>query len=324
LLKQELETLRHQADHYLFHEHLEEVNDPMYFHQFAERGLAKGLQYLGEARVGTMVLSNFGPDIEKTLRMLATDQIQVEQYMDFLRNRMFRETLLVHQKVQPNWQVQPEVIRRFYIVSSAVPAAEGAIDLNDGQNTSYRSPSGMSMATNQPLLKAAMVVMRESYPVPIPFDELRAKSRELLGGGASTEQVQKDQQMLALGLLNCYMGSDLVEFHSYLPSFIRTVSEKPITTKLARLQAVQQAMVTNRRHEVVRLNDLDKQLLPLLDGEHDKAAMIEKLVEVTLKGGLSVQQDNEPLTDPDKVRAALTGVMEPSLAGLARHALLIG
>ena len=37
LLKQELETLKHQADHYLYHEHLEENNEPLYFHQFASR-----------------------------------------------------------------------------------------------------------------------------------------------------------------------------------------------------------------------------------------------------------------------------------------------
>jgi SAM-dependent methyltransferase len=35
LLQQELSTLRNQADHYLVHEHLEEVNAPLYFHQFA-------------------------------------------------------------------------------------------------------------------------------------------------------------------------------------------------------------------------------------------------------------------------------------------------
>jgi len=323
LLKQELETLRHQADHYLFHEHLEEVNEPVYFYQFAERAMAKGLQYLGEARVGTMVLSNFGPDIEKTLRMLATDQIQVEQYMDFLRNRMFRETLLVHNKVQPNWAVQPEVLRRFLVGSPAVPVTE-PVDLNDNQNTSFKSPSGMSMATNQPLLKAAMSVMRERWPIAMPFDELRAKSRELLGGTPSTETVQKDQSMLALGLLNCYMGSDLVEFHTYQQSFTKTVSEMPITTKIARMQAPNSQMVTNRRHEVVRLNDLDRQLLPLCDGEHTRDMMVEKLLKVTLDGALNVQQDNQSLTDPEKIRTALKGVLEPSLAGLGRHALLIG
>ena len=52
LLKSELESVRRQADHYLFHEHLEEVNDPLYFHQFVAMAKAHGLRYLGEARVG--------------------------------------------------------------------------------------------------------------------------------------------------------------------------------------------------------------------------------------------------------------------------------
>ena len=74
LLKTELETVQKQADHYLYHEHLEENNDPLYFHQFADKARARGLKYLGESRVGTMVTGNFGPEVEKTLRKLATDR----------------------------------------------------------------------------------------------------------------------------------------------------------------------------------------------------------------------------------------------------------
>src|SRR5207248_7297064 len=37
LLRSELEGVRTRADHYLYHEHLEAVNDPLYFHQFAEQ-----------------------------------------------------------------------------------------------------------------------------------------------------------------------------------------------------------------------------------------------------------------------------------------------
>ena len=326
------ETLRNQSDHYLFHEHLEEVNDPIYFHQFAERAAAKGLQYLGEARVGTMVLSNFGPDIEKTLRMLATDQIQVEQYMDFLRNRMFRETLLCLNKVQPNWSIQPEVMRRFDIASPAVPVgADGKprtepVNLADAsENVSYRSPSGMSMATTQPLLKAAMKVLRELWPGTIPFDELRVKAREALGGPEpSTQTIAQDQQMLALGLLNCFMGSDLIELHTYPPRFSRAVAERPLASPVARLQAPQSSMVTNRRHEVVRLTDLERQLLPLLDGTRGRAELLDKMLEVTLAGALSVQQEGRPLTEPDKIRAALETVLTPTLERIANHALLIG
>ena len=47
-------------------------------------------------------------NIEKTLKILATDQIQAEQYMDFLRNRMFRQTLLCHEGVALSIGVTPD------------------------------------------------------------------------------------------------------------------------------------------------------------------------------------------------------------------------
>ena len=37
LLQQELQTLRGAPDHYVLHEHLEDINEPLYFHQFAQR-----------------------------------------------------------------------------------------------------------------------------------------------------------------------------------------------------------------------------------------------------------------------------------------------
>src|SRR5262249_14105371 len=92
LLRRELDLMKPQADDYLYPEQLDDVNDPVYFHQFSARAGAHGLRYLGEARVSTMVTGNFGPEVQKTLALLATDQIQTEQYLDFVRNRTFRET----------------------------------------------------------------------------------------------------------------------------------------------------------------------------------------------------------------------------------------
>ncbi|MBY0514301.1 MAG: class I SAM-dependent methyltransferase, partial [Gemmataceae bacterium] len=197
LLKTELETLRHQADHYLYHEHLEEVNDPVYFHQFVELARASGLRYLGEARIGTMVTGNFGAEIEKTLRQLAPDQIQTEQYMDFLRNRMFRETLLVPEASVPNWEIKPEVIRRLHLSSSARPAPNQTADLNPDVSVQYQTRSGMTLSTGKPLLKAAMQVFAERWPGTVPFDELAREARARLGGPADPAQADADARSLA-------------------------------------------------------------------------------------------------------------------------------
>jgi methyltransferase-like protein len=334
LLKQELETIRHQADHYLYHEHLEEVNAPVYFHEFMSRAQQHHLKYLGESRIGTMVTGNFGPEIEKTLKILATDQIQAEQYMDFLRNRMFRETLLVHDKVTPNWSVNPESLRVLHVASPAKPVAPGAPGgapqqpytpkpLTSDENVQYRSNSGMQMATNRPILKAVMQVLGENHPATVPFDLLRKQSRERIGGEtADPKQVVEDNQVIAVGLLNCYMSSDLVELHGVPITFSRKPGDKPKALAWAQLQAQKMGVVTNRRHEVIRLNDLDKHLIPLLDGQHDKAAIVDKLASVALAGALNVQKDNITLYDPAEIKTALNSVIEQALQNVANQALM--
>lgn len=322
LLKAELETLRHQADHYLYHEHLEENNEPLYFHQFMARAQAHNLRYLGESRVGTMVTGNFGPDIEKTLKILATDQIQAEQYMDFLRNRMFRETLLVHNKVNPNWSVQPDVLRAMHVATGARPVTP-VTNLNTDENVQYKSASGMQMATNRPLLKAVMQVLGEAFPGSVPFDILRKTARERIGGDPNDPKtVAEDTNVVAIGLLNCYMSSDLIELHGMPIVIQKKPSEKPSALKWARMQAARGASVTNRRHEVLRLNDLDRHLIPLLDGEHTKEQIVDGLAKVALSGQLNVQKDNITLSDQAEIRAALNSVIDQALQKVADQALL--
>ena len=52
-----------------------------------------------------MLTSNFPPQVGEFLRRVGHDVISMEQYIDFLRNRTFRQTLLVHQACLSNRQV---------------------------------------------------------------------------------------------------------------------------------------------------------------------------------------------------------------------------
>ena len=197
-------------------------------------------------------------------------------------------------------------------------------DLATESKLSFKSPSGMSMATDRPLLKAAMQVLGNNYPATLPFDVLRRQARELLGGDTGgPEQAADDTVTIAVGLLNCYMGSDLVELHGMPVTIVRQPGDRPVATPLARVQAARGAMVTNRRHEVVRLNDLDRQLVPLLDGTNDRGAIADKLTVVAQSGGLSIQKDNQKLEDPAQIRAALGSVLEQALGNVAKMALLV-
>lgn len=323
LLKSELESVRKQADHYLFHEHLEENNDPLYFHQFVSMAEAHGLRYLGEARVGTMVTGNFGPDVQKTLRTLAADQVQTEQYMDFLRNRTFRETLLVPAAAAPNWTIDPGAVRGLHVASGGKPATKNPPDIRTEAPAQYQTRSGMTLSTNRPLLKAAMQTLGARWPGTAPFADLLAEARRLLDRPA--DALEDDARTLALGLVNTYISSDLLELHAAAVPVSREVGEKPEVLRSARLRAgAGAAMVTNRRHELVKLTDLDKRLVPLLDGTRTRPELVEALAADALAGQLQVARNNQPVTGAAAVREALTAVLGPALTALAGHALLVG
>src|SRR4029450_2624278 len=86
LLRRAVERLSRSPDSYLFHEHLEPTNSPLYFHQFAERAERAGLQFLAEADVTDMLSSVFPPAIAATVERISPDLLHLEQYMDFVRN----------------------------------------------------------------------------------------------------------------------------------------------------------------------------------------------------------------------------------------------
>jgi methyltransferase-like protein/2-polyprenyl-3-methyl-5-hydroxy-6-metoxy-1,4-benzoquinol methylase len=324
LLKQEVETIRKQADHYLYHEHLEEVNEPLYFHQFMDRANNHDLQYLGEARVGVMVTSNFGPEVEKTLKMLANDLVQMEQYMDFLRNRMFRETLLCRKRVPLERTLTPEVVKGLNISSSARPT-NPTIDLQGATSESFQSPSGMNMSTTLPLLKATMLSLQEMWPSSVPFEQLRLRAYEKLGKPAplDPQQTAQDLHLIGMGLLNCYLGSDLVEFRTAAPQFVTKPGDKPTVSQLNREQLKISRMITNRRHEVVNLNDFEYHLVSRLDGNHDRAALANAMTELANKNVITIQEKGEVIKDANRLREASGILVEHSLANLARQALLL-
>jgi methyltransferase-like protein/SAM-dependent methyltransferase len=317
LLRQELEGLRNQTDNYLYHEHLEEVNDPLYFYQFIEMAHKHNLRYLGEARLPTMVTANFSPEVRAAIATIATDQIQIEQYLDFVRNRTFRETLLVRPEANPNWAIRPDAVRKQHVALPRRPNEDNT-DVKAATQASYTTPTGMTLTTNNPYLKAAIRVLGQRWPATVPFAELDQAVTEMLG-------VKSDGgQNLAVSLLNAYLASNLMEFHSIPIPAVRA-GEKPtvLATARARVEAGHTGVAT-RRHEFFRTNDLDTRLIPLLDGTRDRDAVLDRLVQLAVVGEITVQKDGQRLTDPTQLRDALRQAVEGAYERYANSCLLTG
>jgi methyltransferase-like protein len=299
-------------DAYLFHNDLAQINEPLYFHQFVERAAHHGLKFLAETDFQSMLAHKLPPKTAAALGRMAKDTIALEQYMDFLRNRTFRQTLLCHQEVRLAGKVSPERLNRFYLASSAIPE-NPEMDLRSPSVTKFRAPNGDFLSTDHPVTKAAMVYLSEIWPQVVPFDTLLATAYTRLNGAAAQPEV--DRQILGANLLKGFSyNEDLVEFHVYAPHFVRELSDYPIASPVARFQAKNDLFITNLRHELVKLEGLSYYVLPFLDGSLDRAALLELLQQWEVEGILPIPP--EPVSPSERV--------ETALRALANAALLVG
>lgn len=327
LLKSELEQMQKWHDSYFRHDSLGEINEPVYFHQFIEQAELYGLQYLAEAEFPSMLASNFAGPVDQTLNRLGRDIIELEQYMDFVRNRLFRQTLLCRRGLRLNRALGPWSLHNFHVAASIRPVqATPAPPSSEAEE--FQSASGLTVTTNEPIAKAAFRILAECWPQSLFFPELVASARARLqgAGAAATKKPaadEADHQALGAALLTC-VSKGVCELHVHLGPFVCVPGKRPRACPLARLQAVRGSSVINRRHERVRLDDFDRHLAPLLDGNRDRNALAEALLALALADALTVNVEDKSVRDPAEIRKIMPSQLESNLLRFGRQALLVG
>jgi methyltransferase-like protein len=320
LLQHELRTLGHADDYYVHHDHLEENNHPIYFHEFARKLGVNGLQYLGDADFPTMISTNFAPDIAKTLNDIgAHDIIQMEQYMDFVRCRYFRATLICRSAVRLNRQLRAGIMTEFWLASEASPVPATG-DATEPKMEIFRVPDGRGITCRSPLTKCALRTLRSRWPASIPFGELYAECRTAgqLGKDSADEEFFSNEMLacLAAGVVEWRIGPD---------PFITVVDERPASTAIARAQAKMGNHVTTLRGDGVRLDDIHRSVLRQLDGKKNVVQLTEAVLTSLIEGGQHLRRDegNAPVTDPQEMRELLGSAVKKILQNLATMALLL-
>lgn len=333
-LKSEMELLSRQTDNYLFHDHLEENNHPVYFHEFVSRAAARGLRYLGDSDLPTMATRDLHPDAQ---RLLATSlsQIETEQYMDFLRNRMFRMSLLIHDDKRHNLNIDNQKIREFHLASLLRPKGAGSArdsralnsaELNSTAPVEFVSPLGGSASVAMPLLKAALLVLAEAWPHRLAFSELLVQALARLG-------LEVPANPAALAQLTAEVGGPLLLLHTSLEfgavelalgplDVAAKAGQKPRAPASARRQAAT-GVVTNVRHRLIQLDDFRRQLLPLLDGSRDREQILEALLEKVRQQQLLIHEDAVLVTNADRIREILEQQLGTALQYLSHNSLLV-
>ena len=322
LLKEEAELLRRTPKNYVFHEHLEGVNQPLYFHQFADRAAAHGLQYIWESYVGDPA----GPlrnEAKGTLDRLSTDLIRREQNIDFLINRRFRMSLLCHDDVALDRSLPPERLMSGFRFAGVARPESSRVDIGSHAKESFRAPGGEAVTVDHPICKAALACLHESSPQFLSFDELCAAARTRLEGATDIEPPPDDdlRRVIAALLREC-IWPRLVAIDVHPMAHNTRISERPVASPVARYQAKSSLHVANLRHENIALTNTDRHILSLLDGRRERAALMDALVGMVETGQIQITVEGRPVRDKPQLRSVLDGLIDASLKRLASVGLI--
>lgn len=310
-----------REDGFLLHDELAPINDPVYFHEFAAHLEEHGLAYLAEADFPEVMAARLPAGTAAGVQQMARTLVDREQYMDFIRDRGFRESLISHVATVGlrDLTVQPERYRRFFVSSHTT--ATGAVDPTSSDVARFEISKELYLATNHPVSKAAMVVLDEEFPLPVAFDELFTRAATLVYGeaGPSAAEEARDREALAELLLRGFAQDiKLISLSIAEPGFIAAVTTRPAASALARFRAANgQRTVVSLAHQQIGLEPLSARLLPLLDGTRSREQLLEEFVRWH---ATEAAAHNAPAASREDLEADFFGC----LAALAGHALLKG
>ncbi|HAF13957.1 MAG TPA: hypothetical protein DHU55_02310 [Blastocatellia bacterium] len=300
----------------IYHDELADITVPFYFHEFAKCAGEHGLQFLSEADFFEQSTgSRFAEEVSQQLDHLGEEDLLArEQYLDFLKGRSFRQTLLCHREVVLSRLIETATLKRLFIRSQAEPVSS-APDIQSKSAEEFRARNGAIAATDHPLAKAALFYLTQIYPRAVSFEELVTQAQVLAGANRTT--FKEDSATIADILLRTY-AVGLIELHIYEPVYTIAPTMLPIASPIARLQLKQQHVVTTLLHKSIRLEDeLARQLLSLLDGSRDRDSLVQELRRI-IDSNSKVNN-----SEKDLLLATLPSKLEEKLAELGKLGLLL-
>jgi SAM-dependent methyltransferase len=285
LLRAEAARISNYAPNHLYHDDLAGENQPFYLHQFADLAQAQGLQYLGDADYASMHATRYPPAVQQILATLGDDPIRLEQYLDFIKCRRFRQTLLCHQSAQLSRATPLELMRELYFSSAAKPSASDA-NLLDESTVHFLGEGGLKGEAAIPAAKLALAYLGLQWPARVAYADLHSAISGALGS-------DPDPGMLET-VLREFIQMGAAEPHLQPALYTTQLGERPRASDLALYQQRLGGRITTLRHHTVQFSDpFGLWLLGQLDGTRTLEQVAHALAS-------TVKPDAEGRLDFDK------------------------
>ncbi|MFM2343710.1 MAG: hypothetical protein RLZZ210_318, partial [Pseudomonadota bacterium] len=320
LVDSEIDLIRNSAPHYLAHEFLEEYNSPCYFKDFVAKAEQNDLTYVGEAEPHTMFVGNLGQQVAAPLlNECGNSQVMLEQYMDFLKNRPFRQTILTHKKraSKIKYKIVSEDIKEFEFCGRFNSAEKVELDYIP---TSFTNTKGIRLSVSQPIEKAAILTLSENAPSSLNFRQILEGAQKRLG---SKLPIHADT---LAALLEQLIIQGLIRFTIKGTHPTTQISKKPIADDLVRYDATKQPQVgtANLWHESVRLELIQQHILPKLDGKHTTEQLVDHLVKLATSNVIQFSRNGSVITSAEDIKISAQEHLTNALEVCRQQGLLIG
>lgn len=305
----------------LFHDDLSEINTPFLVTDFVARARARGLDFLAEADYHEMSDVAAPPQARGRLDALAAgDAVRREQYLDFLRGRRFRQTLLCRRDVVQQRTPAPPEVHAMY-ATGELRATVAEDELASHTPVQFCGQGGAILTIDLPIAKVALAAIGASFPQPLPFDHLVEIARSRIG---ATGDATDDRAALGEVLASAF-EIGLVTLHCDPPRFAAAAGDRPCISPLVRLQLESgQDLVASLRPSMARLdNGVTLELVQLLDGKRDRLAILRELCTRMAGHPIPEGEGREVLHPPQWWQERLAPQLEDGLRQVARMALLV-
>lgn len=322
-LEENLPLVRNASSDYLLHEFLEPYNAPCYFKELLARAEVRGLAYLAEAVLPSMFVQNYDAQVRQPLmRECEGNQILMEQYLDFVANRCFRQTLLVHQAraAEIRYQIQfDRLLKLEYAAPFESPGMGTALGVEPQTFTMGRAHVHLQESAQ----KVAAELLGQCYPASMRATALVAEAAARLG------QPEAQVAPLIMLFLGDMVIAGLVRFHrtpvqtgACLSDFPRA----PVDVRSAQglpLHRGPNATACNLWHESIGVSPIERTLLPLLDGSMSHEALAVHVANEVRNDRLRFIKDGQLLVDEGLLDSFAEEQVAAALANLQRMGFLL-
>jgi SAM-dependent methyltransferase len=314
----QLARVEKYQDESLYHDDLNPLAQPFYFHQFMEAADRHNLKYVGEAVLDASDRALF---TDETLRRMSelegASEIVREQYKDFLCGTGFRQTLLCRKETHLSDVLLEERIPALFAICDYVMMTEpGAADTAPVE---FKSPEGGKVEIAHSVWRDAFAYLCSQWPCAVPVKQMLDQTKAKESNAPLNSESGSDAEIILRALMQAYVGG-VISLRMRPPEVINRLSERPAVSGLVHIQLRHGRSVGSQLHRSIKIPDAgSKHILSLLDGTRDIDSLAAEMIAYTKKnqaiseGGVS---------EPD-LESGVRERIRNNLVSLMRSGLLV-